>query len=49
MWRVVAFIQICASLNHRKNKKAKPSRLIPGKLTANLELLIDALQDAKLQ
>ena len=38
-WRSVAWIQICASLNHRKVKKAEPSRLIPWKLSANLEFL----------
>jgi len=27
----------CASLNHRKKKKAEPCRLIPRKLTANLQ------------
>jgi len=38
-WRLVTWIQICASLNYRKAKKAEPcSRLIPGKLAANLEL-----------
>jgi len=31
-------MQICASLNHRKKMKAEPIRLIPRKLTANLEL-----------
>jgi len=36
MWRLVIRIQICASLNHLKKKKAESSRLIPGKLTANL-------------
>jgi len=33
-------MQICASLNHRNKKKAEPCRLISGKLTVNLELLI---------
>jgi len=33
-------MQICASLNHSKKMKTEPSRLIPRKLTANLELLI---------
>jgi len=40
MWRVITLIQICASLNHRKNMKAEPSRLIPRKLAENLELQI---------
>ena len=39
LWRLFTRIQICASLNHRKKKKAEPSRLIPRKLTANLEVL----------
>jgi len=34
---LVAWIQICASLNHRKAKKARPWRLILRKLAANLE------------
>jgi len=29
LWRLVTWIQICASLKHRKVKKAQPSRLIP--------------------
>jgi len=29
MWRVVTWKQVRASCNHRKNMKAKPSRLIP--------------------
>ena len=33
-------ILICASLNHRKKKKAEPCRLIPRKLVGNLEFLI---------
>ena len=40
MWRVVTWIHVCASLNHRKMMKAEPSRLICRKLTANPELLI---------
>jgi len=35
----VTWIQICASLNYRKKMKAEPSRLIPRKLIANLELI----------
>ena len=33
-------MQICASLNHRKKIKVEPSRLMPRKITAYLELLI---------
>ena len=33
-------IQICASLNHRKNMKAEPSWLIPLKPIENVELFI---------
>jgi len=36
-------IQICASLNHRRIMKAEANRLIPRKLTENLELsMIDS-------
>jgi len=42
MWRVLTWIQILASLNHRKKMKAEPCRLIPWKLTGNLKLLITA-------
>jgi len=42
MWSEVVWIQICASLNHRKNMKAEPCWLIPRKSTENLELLIVA-------
>jgi len=34
---------VYATLNHRKNMKAEPSRLIPRKLTENLELSIVVL------
>jgi len=40
LWNEVTWIQICATLNHRKNMKAEPSRLIPQKPTENLELSI---------
>jgi len=40
LWRVLTWIQICASLNHRKKVKAEPSRLFPRKHTDNLVLLI---------
>jgi len=33
-------MQIYSSSNHRKKVKAKPSRLIPRKLTADLEFLV---------
>jgi len=39
VWRVVTWIQTCASLNHREKMKAKPSRLIPRKPTENLKLV----------
>jgi len=39
-WRPITWIQTCASLHHRKKKKAEPIRLIPRKSVANLELLI---------
>jgi len=39
-WRLVTWIQICASLHHRKVKKAEPSRLVSWKFEANLEFLI---------
>jgi len=39
---VGAWMQICASLNRRKAKKAKQNRLILLEPTANLELLIGA-------
>jgi len=39
---IVAGLQICESLYHRKNMKAELSQLIPRKLTANLQLLIVA-------
>jgi len=32
LWWVVIWIQICASLNHRKKMKAEPNLLIPRKL-----------------
>jgi len=44
LWRLVTWIQTCASLNHRKNMKAEPSWLNPQKLAANLELLMTELQ-----
>jgi len=34
-------MEICANLNHRKKMNTEPCRLIPRKLTANLQLLID--------
>jgi len=40
VWKLVTWIQICASLNQRKKMKAEPSRLVPRKLAANLKLLI---------
>jgi len=40
MWRAVTWIQICASLDHRKEMKPEPSRLIPQKFTENLEILV---------
>jgi len=40
MWRVVARIQSCVSLNHCKTMKVERSRWIPRKLTENRELLI---------
>jgi len=40
LWRLVTSIQICASLNQCKNKKSESSRLIPQKLSANLELSV---------
>jgi len=33
-------IYICARLNYRKKMKAEPNRLMPRKLTENLQLLI---------
>ena len=39
MWTVVTKMQIRASLNHRKNMKAEPSRMISRKLTEKTELL----------
>jgi len=38
--RLLTWKYICVSPNHCKVMKAKPSRLIPGKRAANLELLI---------
>jgi len=38
-WRVLTWIWIYASLNHRKNMKAERMRLIPGKRTETLVLL----------
>jgi len=35
-----AWIQVCASLNHRRKMKAEPSRLIPRKHTENLFLTV---------
>ena len=35
-----SFLNMCASLNHRKKMKAEPNRLIPLKPTKNLDLLI---------
>jgi len=40
LWRLVIWIQICASLNYRKKKRAEPSWLNPRKLAPNLELSI---------
>ena len=40
LWRLVTWIQICASLYHRNTNKAEHSWPIPRKLTANLELLM---------
>jgi len=40
LWKLVTSKQVCASLNHRKVKKAEPSRLISRKLAANLEVSI---------
>jgi len=40
VWRLVTWIQICASLNHWKKMNTEFIRVIPRKLTANLELLI---------
>ena len=39
---LVTWIQICASLHHRKKMKAEPSRLIPRKPTENQKLLFEA-------
>ena len=38
-WKVHTWIEICASLNHRKKTKADGSRLIPRKHTKTLVLL----------
>jgi len=38
-WKVHTWIEICASLNHRKKTKADGSRLIPRKHTETLVLL----------
>ena len=38
-WKVLTWIEICASLNHRKKTKADGSRLIPRKHTETLVLL----------
>ena len=40
LWSEVTWIQICASLSHRKKMKAETSRLIPRKPIENLELLL---------
>jgi len=40
LWSEVTWIQICASLNHRKKMKAEPSWLIPLKPIENVELFI---------
>ena len=40
-WKVHTWIEICASLNHRKKTKAGGSRLIPRKHTETLVLLSD--------
>jgi len=47
IWTQLTWIQIRPSLNHRKKKKANPSRLILCKLTANVELLIASLRSRK--
>ena len=47
LWRLVTCIQICASLNHCKNKKADPCRLIPWKLSENPELFIFFVKSIK--
>jgi len=39
LWGLITWKQICVSLNHCI-KKAEPSRLIPRKLLANLELVV---------
>ena len=39
LWKVHTWIEICASLNHRKKTKADGSRLIPRKHTEILVLL----------
>jgi len=50
-WKVHTWIEICASLNHRKKTKADGSRLIPRKHTETLVLLsvflIDSHQKSK--
>jgi len=45
-WRLVTWIQICATLNQRKAKKTEPSSLIPPRLAANVELLNATFQRA---
>ena len=47
LWSEATWIQICASLNHRKKMKAEPSRLIPLKPIGNAELFIvsDLIRD----
>jgi len=40
LWSEVTWIQICASLNHRKKVKAEPSWLIPLTPMENIELFI---------
>ena len=40
-WKVHTWLEICASLNHRKKTKADGSRLIPRKHTETLVLLSD--------
>ena len=42
-WKVHTWIEICASLNHRKKTKADGSRLIPRKHTETLVLLSGVL------
>jgi len=42
-WKVHTWIEICASLNHRKKTKEDGSRLIPRKDTETLVLSNDAL------